>query len=166
MIRLFAGTITCLFISSAAQAKSLDLGTALDYKYSKSGKIHWFKVCPDQTCNIFRAPLATSKESLTMFIIIHDCLGWGYSYPKFQMFCEKNKEEIQKLVEKSASKDCSAKATEQKGKCVLRKMANENSISIQSEITDEGKTCRTSYHLDDVLERSIKLRHPVESDCQ
>lgn len=161
--------ISILFLTtslSIAFAESFSLEKELPYAYSKIGKEHQLKICPDETCNIFRAPIATQKALLEKFVVIHDCSGWGHNYPQFKKFCNSNKTEIQKMIRDIGNKKCPDKKTDSLAKCVLKGMANEGKIIIQSERSDEGKSCLTTYHIEDILEKRAMPKFPLKTSCQ
>ncbi len=64
------------------------------------------------------------------------------------------------------NKKCSDKKSDSLPKCVLRGMADEGKIIVQSERSDEGKSCSTTYHIDDILEKRAKPKFPVKTSCQ
>ena len=45
-------------------------------------------------------------------------------------------------------------------------MANKGQIIIESQRSDEGETCSTIYHIDDIIEKRAKPKYPIETHCK
>lgn len=145
---------------------SFNLVGQLDFRYSASDGKHQFKICPDETCDIFQTPLSTDRNVIESFIAVYECSGWGYDSPQFNKFCKSSEEKIKEAVQSLDDERCSKTKPGTEVKCFLRNLAKDKGIEILSERSDEGKTCLTVYHIDDLLEKRAKPKFPAKTSCK
>jgi hypothetical protein len=114
-------------------------GSVFDAKNSKSGWIVSF--CPDNTCNIIRAPRATPANAIGDFSALYLYYVSGYVYLK-SFYNTDARPYMPSILERNAAK-CQSSAEFAQAACVLNGLAKKHSIKIAFSRLDEGSAQET-----------------------
>jgi len=93
--------------------------------------------CPDNTCDVIRAPLQTPRQGIGDFALL-----WLY-YASGYIYLEQFEVDAQPLVESTIerySKDCPASTEEARAACVLSALATRSNVRLAFRRSDEGAT--------------------------
>jgi hypothetical protein len=134
--------------------KTPDLGAkSMEVKKDKNG---WqVSFCPDNTCNIIRAPSKTPREVIRDFTPLYLCYASGYVYLK-QFALEDAKPFATEILARNKSR-CIVSSEYGLASCVLLDLAKRHKISVSFSRAYEGAVLETPLILpNDLSEERIR----------
>ena len=98
--------------------------------------------CPDNTCEIFRAPANSSMKKLNDFVYLYLFYASGYTYLEMSItdsppFRKSGRKYASSVLRRNAS-GCKQTDELELASCILRSLANENGIQVAFVRYDEG----------------------------
>lgn len=117
---------------------------------AKNGKKGWMvSFCPDNTCNIIRAPGSTPANAIGDFSALYLYYVSGYIYLK-SFYNTDAKPYIPSILERNSAR-CQGMAEFSQAACVLNSLAKKHSIRIAFSRLDEGGADETKLDVADEL---------------
>ena len=157
--------IFCLFLlatnSSAANKNPIDVFDHLisesvpmiegSVKVKKTGTHVAVEFCPDNTCDIIRAPSITTMKILNDFSYLFFYYASGYTYLAISTnqslpFIQSGSKLAKEIIRRNSGK-CKQSDEFELASCVLNNLANENKIQLYFSRYDEGENFESEKNL-------------------
>ena len=130
------------------EATSGKAGLNFEYKRGPDG---WrVAYCPDNTCDLIRAPADIEKEVLGDFTLLY--LYYVSDYIYLKPFYEGKAKSIIEATMTRRLHGCATDRTIATAACVLRAMAIEHKITLWSAVYDEGEENEKAKAIDETLD--------------
>jgi len=130
------------------------------------------KFCPDNTCDIIRAPSNTNTKGLNDFSYLYFFYASGYTYLAISAnqslpFIQSGSKLAKEIIHRNADK-CDQTNELEQASCVLNNLASENKIQLFFSRFDEGENVESKKDITETLSvRSLeKVRKWLYKHCK